>query len=184
MYGLVNRAVKELVTNNFGEEQWLEILSLADISDDNFISMEAYDDDITYQLVGAATKVLGIEADLILQTFGEYWMTYTAEQGYGPLLEIAGSDFGTFLTNLNTLHQNVAMSFPKLTPPHFEVEEKADNQWLLYYFSERKGLAPMMLGLLKGLGKRFNMPLTIEFEDYNKAGTQCVRFDISTTSNQ
>ncbi len=35
-----------------------------------FISNEGYPDDITYKLVGAASEVLGLPAEKILQAFG------------------------------------------------------------------------------------------------------------------
>ncbi|MBV1884480.1 MAG: heme NO-binding domain-containing protein [Pseudomonadales bacterium] len=162
MYGLVNKAVNQLVVSNFGDEAWEQILEKSGIEEDMFVSMDAYDDSITYNLVGAASEVLELPAVTILETFGEYWISYTAEQGYGAMLDMGGNTIGEFLSNLSNLHGRVAINFPALTPPRFKVEIKADNQWLVHYYSEREGLAPMMQGLLKGLGKRFNQELKIE----------------------
>ena len=59
MYGLVNKAVEELVVSNFGEDKWELIKSKAGVDVDVFISNESYPDSMTYDLVGAASEVLG-----------------------------------------------------------------------------------------------------------------------------
>ena len=58
MYGLINRAVRGLVTEQFGEEAWTKIRTRAGVEDDDFVSMSSYDDSVTYDLVAAATEEL------------------------------------------------------------------------------------------------------------------------------
>jgi hypothetical protein len=54
------------------------------------------------------------------------------------------------------------MTFPALRPPSFEVERIEGGQGLvLHYRSQRTGLAPMVIGLLKGLGRRFSQDISI-----------------------
>ena len=96
MYGLINRAVKGLVTEQFGIEAWDRIRTRAGLEDEDFISMESYDDSVTYDLVAAATEELGLSADTILEAFGGYWVEYTAVEGYGALLDSAGSTLPVF----------------------------------------------------------------------------------------
>jgi len=56
----------------------------------------------------------------------------------------------------------VAMTYPELRPPSFEVTELDDSRsLLLHYRSTRAGLAPMVIGLLKGLGKRFDESISV-----------------------
>lgn len=49
------------------------------VDEDAFISMEAYPDDLTHQLVRAASEELGMSPQEILQVFGEDWVLYTAK---------------------------------------------------------------------------------------------------------
>ena len=77
MYGLVNKAVVDLVVNKFGEDTWVAIKKKAGVDHDLFVSMDAYPDDITYRLVGAASEVLGIPPAAVLEAFGEWWVLYT-----------------------------------------------------------------------------------------------------------
>ena len=60
MYGLVNKAVEEMVCMHHGEPAWERIKAQAGIDVDVFMSNEGYPDDVTYRLVGAASAVLGV----------------------------------------------------------------------------------------------------------------------------
>ena len=66
MYGLVNRAIKEHVYAVAGESEWERVCERANLDDDVFISMDPYDDDLTYRLVDAASEVLNSSPEDIL----------------------------------------------------------------------------------------------------------------------
>lgn len=165
MYGMVNKAIQDLVTNNFGEDKWIAMKEKVGFEDDFFISMQSYPDQLTYDLVGAASEILEISAGDVLEAFGEYWILYTADEGYGQLLNLSGSDLKEFLGNLNMLHDRITNIMPDLEPPKFTVKEIGENKVELIYESDREGLASMVVGLLRGLGKRFNKNCTIEHKN-------------------
>lgn len=162
MYGLVNKAIEDLISERFGLETWDRIKQDAGVEVEAFISMSDYPDEVTYNLVGAASRDLGVPADKLLEEFGEYWILYTAKKGYGELLRIGGSSLPDFLVNLHNLHTHVALSFPHLKPPSFWCTDVAAGSLRLHYQSERRGLAPMVVGLLRGLGKMFDTAVGIE----------------------
>ncbi len=162
MYGLINMAIESMVTTEYGEETWKEILEAAGVQDSGFVSMDKYDDAVTYDLVGAACKVLQAEAAEVLESFGKYWTQYTAKEGFGDLLDLSGSTLSEFLSNLDDMHVRVAMVFPKLEPPSFENVELDDGSYELHYRSDRDGLAPMVIGMIKGLADRFGVAVSIE----------------------
>lgn len=161
MYGLINKAVEGLVRQRFGDAMWHRIRSGANLPDEPFLSMEQYPDATTYALVGSATKELGASAEDILKEFGRFWMTYTAELGYGELLRSSGRTLPEFLRNLDQMHTRVKLSFPNLRPPSFAVTDETATSLTLHYYSERAGLGPLVMGLLKGLGERFGLSLEI-----------------------
>lgn len=161
MYGLVNKAVVDLVVNKFGQDTWTAIKKKAGVDIDVFVSMDGYPDDITYRLVGAASEVLGITPAQVLEAFGEYWVLYTAQEGYGPMLDAAGKTLREFLENLDALHARVALTMADLRPPRFRLVPVDSTNMLLEYHSTREGLAPMVIGLLKGLSVRFNTPIEV-----------------------
>ncbi|MFM7664281.1 MAG: heme NO-binding domain-containing protein [Bacteroidota bacterium] len=162
MYGLVNKAIKDLVVNNYGLDKWEEIARRSDFHDPEFVGLQSYDDALTYKLVGNASTVLGADAAAVLELFGEYWITYTADEGYGVLMDLCGDNFVEFLANLDMLHMRMNSMMPQLAPPQFSVQNETENSVELLYKSHREGLVPMLFGLIRGLGKRFDLNCSVE----------------------
>jgi len=148
MYGLVNRAIQQMVCTQHGEDVWQRVKDRAELKDlDFFLTYQAYTDDEALRLVSAATVELGLSADQIMQAFGEYWITYTAAEGCEQLLESTGETVPEFLYQLDDLHARDALVFPEPPPPSFRCEHRADRSITLEYRSKRKGLAPMVTDL-------------------------------------
>lgn len=160
MYGLINKAVRGLVVDNFGTDTWNEIRKKAGVTEEAFLAMDRYPDEVTYALVGAASEVLDIPAETVLETFGEYWVKF-ADEHYGELMSGAGSTFPEFLANLDQMHARIQLSFPELIPPSFQSIPTEDETLRLHYFSEREGLAPLAVGMLRGVAARFHFELEI-----------------------
>lgn len=179
MYGLVNKAIEDMVCSNFGTETWQEIKQKANVESETFVSMEGYPDDVTHRLVKAASEVLKISPAEIMQAFGEYWVKYTAQEGYGEMLDMSGDTLPEFLENLDDMHARVGVIFPKLQPPSFECEEQEQEDALtLKYHSHRQGLAPMVNGLVKGLGERFDTDVEIVQTQSREDGHDCDEFSV------
>lgn len=124
--------------------------------------MFSYEDSVTYNLVGAASKILNISVEDFLINLGKFWITYTANEGYGELMEMAGTTFPQFLSNLDNMHTRVGLIYSKLKPPSFVVNEIDNENLLLEYHSDRHGLASLVNGLLLGLGEKFNLKIVVE----------------------
>lgn len=178
MYGLVNKAIEDMVCKRFSDDVWEKIKETAEVDIDGFISMEAYPDDLTHRLVRAASVVLEMTPQQILQAFGEYWVIYTATEGYGQMLDMAGENLPEFLQNLDNLHARVGLSFPKLLPPSFQCTNLQEESLNIHYHSQRSGLAPMVVGLLKGVGKRFNTEVDVTQTRSREQGASHDEFSI------
>lgn len=172
MYGLVNKAIEQLVCRNYGEAVWEEIKRRAGVDVEVFLSNESYPDDVTYRLVGAASEVLKTPADDILRAFGQHWITYTAKEGYGGMLQAAGKTLPEFFANLPTFHTRVAMIFPKLQPPKFHCTDVTERSMKLHYLTHRPGLSAFMIGLLQGLGTLFETPVTVTQLESRQQGAE------------
>jgi len=130
-------------------------------------------------LVAAASEILSIPSDTLLEAFGEYWILYTAERGYGEMLNLAGDSLPAFLKNLNMLHGRVSNLMPELAPPQFECINEQENSIDLIYRSHRIGMVPMLMGLIKGLGKRFGKEVVIQQAENNKSESSAVIFHLT-----
>jgi hypothetical protein len=163
MYGLVNKAVRQMVIEGHGEETWHRIRTLAGVSQDHFVSLDPYPDEITYNLVGAACKTLGAEPAQLLKAFGEYWVEFAWTGEYRHMLSASGKTFATFVGNLDQLHSRLHATFREFQPPSFRVEKLEESQLTLHYYSHRAGLLPFVGGLLEGVGRRLGVQVSVEF---------------------
>jgi len=161
MYGLVNQGVRDLAVTLGGEPLWQRIVVAAGVGDKQFVSMSTYSDEVTYRLVTAAAEVLGLTDAEVLHAFGRHWVLYTAARGYGAIFDTMGRDLPEFLANLDAMHARLSLSMTDLTPPSFVCEEVGNGRLRLEYWSDRPGLAPMVAGLLAGLGERFDTTVSV-----------------------
>ena len=179
MYGLVNKAIEDLVVTHFGEDKWEAIKSKAGVDVDVFVSNEAYPDDMTYDLVSAASEVLGASASSILIAFGEHWVLETAAKSYGSMMKAGGASLKEFLVNLPNFHTRVQMIYPKLQPPRFECSDVGGNSLTLHYFTHRLGLTDFVVGLVQGLGKLYSTPATATVTAAKSAGADHDVFEVT-----
>ena len=162
MYGLINQGLHDLAVQTGGEEMWREIKSSAGVGLEAFVGMDTYPDDVTYRLVEATSAAMGVSAAEVLHAFGKHWILYTARRGYGAIFDTMGGSLPAFLANLDTMHARLSLSMPEMRPPSFVCEQLGEDQIRLEYWSERPGLAPMVVGLLDGLGEMYEVTLSID----------------------
>ena len=169
MYGLVHCSVREMLTEQHGEQTALDVIQAAGVPSDVLLTMKSYEDEITLSLVKAAARHLGQPLDRFLIDLGYYWMTRFAPQTYGGLLEQAGGDLVTFLNHLNPLHDRIGTSFVNFAPPLFEVNTFSDTVVELHYASHRHGLKFFLEGILAGLCDHLRQPAVIEETSYTSS---------------
>jgi hypothetical protein len=162
MYGLVNQGVQDLVVELGGEALWADIKQRAGVEFEAFIGMDVYPDDITGRLVLAASATLGLTPEEVLRAFGKHWILYTGRKGYGAVFETMGRTLPEFLGNLDAMHARLSLSMPHLEPPSFVCEQTGPGQLRLEYWSHRAGLAPMVVGLVEGLGELFDLDVHVK----------------------
>jgi hypothetical protein len=160
MYGMVNNALEGMIQETRGEAVWQEIRQKAKVTVPMFLSNEGYPDELTYQLVGAASGVLQESPEVLLEGFGHYWVTRTAVEGYGHLLFAAGSSLKEFLLYLPNFHVRVQLLLPNLAPPRFECTDMEEKSLRLHYYSSRPGLASFVQGALRGLAEVYKTKLS------------------------
>ena len=178
MYGLVNKAVQDLIIREHGEETWVRIRIRAGVRDPLFVTLRSYPDKITYDLIGAICAELQAPAETVLESFGKHWVAYAASQGYGPILDFFGKDLQTFLHSLDALHARLRTVFVHLMPPSLECEDVGPGVIRLHYRSSRPGLTHFVIGLLYGIGMRFNQPLAVEILERKDEGRDHDIFEV------
>ena len=179
MYGIVNKAIEDLVTEKYGRQEWEAVKEKSGVEVDFFLSNEPYDDAITYKLAVAASEILGLTVGQILNAFGEYWVLKTAKEKYGGLMQAGGNNLREFLMNLPLFHNRIMLMYPKLTPPEFKVSHVTGNSIHVHYHSKREGLQEFVRGLLSGLAKMYETDAVIELIQSRDNGSTHETFNVS-----
>jgi hypothetical protein len=179
MYGIVNRAIEDLVKEKFGDAKWDLVKEISGIHIDFFIGNESYDDDLTYKLVQGVSTAMKIPQDEVLESLGEWWVLRTGKEKYGSLLEAGGKNLHEFLIKLPVFHNRVMLIYPHLTPPDFHVQMDSERSALVHYHSKRIGLQHFVRGLLVGLGKMYNEMAFVEIIQSRDHGYSHEIFKIS-----
>ncbi len=179
MYGLVNRALEDLIIHKYGEEKWAEVKEKAKVEIDAFIANEPYSDEVTYKLIGAAHETLGVCVPDLMRAFGARFVTKTARDNYGPLLRAAGANLKEFLINLPQFHARIQLIYPKLRPPEFKCTDIGEESLKLHYFTHRPGLDDFVVGLLNGLGELYGTPVTVALLEAKAKGADHDVFEVS-----
>jgi len=164
LYGMINEAVRKLVAENHGEATWNSICAEADIGESDFSSLQTYPDEMTYKLVGAASKVLRVPAEQVLEIFGEYWTDYAQQTSFSRLLRFGGRSMEEFVRSLDQMHAKIKLSLPDLQPPSFRVTDMSPSGFRLHYFSKRAGLAPLVKGMLKGVARIYGVTIDMRLD--------------------
>jgi hypothetical protein len=179
MYGIVNKAIADLVISNFGKEKWEAVKNRSGVEIDFFISNEPYDDEVTFKLAIAASEELDVPLSQVLQLFGEWWILKTGRDKYGGLMEAGGQSLKEFLVNLPVFHSRIMLIYPKLTPPEFKTSHIEERSIHIHYFSKRTGLQEFVRGLLAGLGKMYVTETNIELIQSREQGHDHEVFKVS-----
>ncbi|OQV20579.1 Guanylate cyclase soluble subunit beta-1 [Hypsibius exemplaris] len=131
--------------------------------DGNFLIRFVYADEMTYRLVVAAEKILGVKVATVLELFGGFFYEFCIESGYDKILQVLGSTPTAFLENLDALHDHLASIYPGMRAPSFRCTKVDYKSTILHYYSERDGLEPIVLGIVKAVASKLhNREVTIK----------------------
>ena len=84
-----------------------------------------------------------------MESFGEEFVNFMDQFGYGKVLRILGRCLRDFLNGLNNLHEYMRYSYPHLKPPSFFVEKESSTGLVLHYQSNRRGFSRYIIGAIK-----------------------------------
>lgn len=178
MYGLANKIFQDMVVEHHGEDKWRVIRAKAGVDETFFMSMGCYPDEMTYRMVGAASEVLGLPPERLLFEYGEYWIA-TAESEYAEMVAFAGKNLVDVLDSVDDIHARATLIFPQMQPPTFRCSHVGAESFRLHYGSVRQGLAPFVEGLVAGLGKRLETPVTSQHDKRRADGHDHEEFIVS-----
>ena len=155
MYGLVNRAVEDLVRATAGDAAWDSVKAKIGQSDLKLLDTKNYDDQLTLDLVTACSELMDLPQADVIKAFGRHWIEYTGREGWTDLFAMTAEDFIGFIRQLDEMHERVNAAMPEGKMPQFTLQ-RVNEHFELVYSSARDGFAPMVMGILEGLAEQYD----------------------------
>ena len=175
MYGMIHRAMRNMVHEELGEDAWLALEQKLNIGPMDLLTGKVYDDALTLDIITEAAAMLNLAVGQCLIEFGRYWIRYVDQGSLASVMNFTGQNLASFIKNLDRLHLAVGAAMPDARLPAFSTLCNDPGHIVVEYRSERVGLEPFVMGLLQGLMDRFHARGDIEVAS---RGEQFVIFDI------
>ena len=161
MKGTIVKCMEELVIQKFGVQKWKESLHRAGLSENrNFTLLCDVEENDFKRILQGVVDATSFSMSQVMEAFGEHWSTVYAPSIYGAYFSSAKSA-RELLLNLDHIHEVMTKSKNLGRPPRFRYEWKGENHLIMHYESHR-GLVALMPGLIRGVGKYYKEPLTVE----------------------
>lgn len=175
MYGMIHRAMRQMVFEQLGEEAWLALEQRLGIGPTELLTGKVYDDALTLEIISEAAARFNLTVDECLSEFGRYWIKYAEQGSLSSIMKFTGQDLPSFVANLDRLHLAVGTAMPGAQLPSFTTLQNADGHLLVEYRSDRIGMEKFVNGLFLGLMDRFAVQGDISVIS---RGTKTIVFDI------
>lgn len=169
MFGMIHRSARDMILEQFGAQAWEQTLTAADLDDAILVSVQAYPDDVTFRLIGAAAATAGLTVEETLHAFGRHWIRAAGQGPYAGVLKILGASLRESLQNLDQMHASIQIAMPAAQLPQFSVLSEDHQTIRLAYYSKRAGLENFVCGLLDGMLEKFATPGSVEFSGQDGA---------------
>lgn len=172
MYGIINKALQEMVINNHGVNTWEAVKNKAQIEIDIFFNDEMYNDAITHRLVDALCDIASITAAQVFYNIGEWYVVQTIGKKYAGMVQTGGKTLKDFFENLPALYGSVKRLYFPNTPSSISISDIEENSVLVCYHGPRPNLEEIVRGGLSGFCIVFNaQPKVTIIENKSKGDT-------------
>lgn len=119
MYGMIHRAMRNMVHEELGEDAWLALEQKLNIGPMDLLTGKVYDDALTLGIISEAAARLNLSVDQCLIAFGQYWIRYVDQGSLASIMNFTGQDLASFINNLDRLHLAVGAAMPDARLPTF-----------------------------------------------------------------
>ncbi|RZC39378.1 soluble guanylate cyclase 89Db-like [Asbolus verrucosus] len=160
MYGMLLESVQHFVQLEYGEEIWHEALQLSECKYSVFSTHQVYPDHIMGSLASALAQITSQSYESFMNFFGECFVRFFSNFGYDMTIKATGRHFTDFLENVDNIHIQFTLSYPKMKSPSMYLTEVDENGCVLVYRSGRQGFTHYVMGQLRQIAEDiFNLKL-------------------------
>lgn len=150
MYGMINKALQEMVINSYGACTWEAVKKKAQIDIDTFFNGEMYDDAITHRLVDALSVIVSIGAAQVYYNIGEWYVVQTIGKKYAGMVLAGGKTLKDFFVNLPALYASIKRLYFPNTSSAISISDVQENSALICYHGPLPEFEEIVRGGLSG----------------------------------
>jgi hypothetical protein len=178
MKGIIFNLLEEVVTEQFGENRWDQLLDQAKV-DGSFTSLGNYPDEDLFKLVAAASAALNQPPDQVVRWFGVSALPLLAKK-YPAFFDRHQSTRPFILTLNGIIHPEVRKLYPGADTPEFDFDTSSPDVLVMNYRSKRK-LCALVEGFAEGAASHYNEAVSIKHPLCMHRGDACCRLEFSFT---
>lgn len=173
MHGIIFFELKKFVDANLPEGTWEKLLAGANLSGRFYTPLLAYPDEEVAALVAEASQLIGVNAQDLLASFGEF-IAPDLLQMYRHLFQPGWRTLDVIENTEAVIHAVVRSRTPGAQPPVLRTKRISPSEVELRYNSPRK-MCSVAKGIMKGVAAHFGEPLASqELSCMNKGAAECV----------
>jgi hypothetical protein len=177
--GIVFNLLEEVVSHEYGEEVWDDLLESATL-EGAYTSLGSYPDGDLLKLVGAASSTLDLPPDEVVRWFGRSAIPLLADK-YPDFFARHDSARPFVLTLNSIIHPEVRKLYPGADVPVFDYDTSSEDVLVMGYASARQ-MCSFAEGLLEGAATHYGEEATIEQPKCMKRGDEKCILEISFQS--
>ena len=159
MHGIIFNLLYKFVQENYNFQTLQEIKKEAGLDGAFHFATRSYPDEEIEAMVGAASKLLKVDRDTILESFGQF-IAPELLRVYRPYVK-ANWDCMTLLENIEkAIHKAVMNNTPDADPPKLKINRIDEDTIQIEYTSPRKMIA-LGVGIIKKIAEHYQEKLQI-----------------------
>lgn len=159
MHGLIFAELKKYVEHKFNAETWETLLEKAGLKHNMYLASTVYPDQHALALVATASQMTGLDANAILEDFGEFIAPDLMKQ-YEFLVKPEWTLLDFLQNTEETIHK-VVRFHKGAAPPKLTAHRSSPEELVISYSSARK-MCALLKGIVKGAAKHYSQAVTIK----------------------
>ncbi|MCU7918262.1 MAG: heme NO-binding domain-containing protein [Candidatus Thiodiazotropha sp. (ex Dulcina madagascariensis)] len=175
MYGVIFHFLRDYVIERHGgKDTWQALLEAQGYKFKLYLPVQDYPDEEIVALVETASKALNVPVPDVLEDFGSYVGPQLLTFYHMYVKDKEMNTFEVIETAGGSIHDVIHKHNPNRKPPRLSSQRESDNVLVIYYQSHRK-LCPVVRGIVRGLGEKFNERFEInEIQCMHQGADRCV----------
>ncbi|XP_060524248.1 soluble guanylate cyclase 89Db-like [Cylas formicarius] len=153
MYGMLLESVQHFVQLEYGDEIWQRALQMSECKYTVFNTHQVYPDHIMANLASALAQITAKSYDSFMTFFGKCFVRFFSNYGYDETIKATGRTFTDFLENVDNIHSQFRLSYPKMKSPSMYLTKIDENGCVLVYRSKRNGFTHYLMGQLNQIAR-------------------------------